>query len=75
MLLCANSTLNKKTVHLSAACYVHVPLYNVVKQMFTYQRFVEFVIKQRWVKILILVFIYCFVTLFNKNAFLSKDFP
>jgi hypothetical protein len=60
MLLCGKSPLKQNT----SLIHLHVLLYNATKQMFMCQRFAVFVIKQKYV---ILIFIYCFVTLFNKN--------
>jgi hypothetical protein len=38
MLLCGYNALKQKTVHSSMAYYVHVLLYNAVKQMFRYKK-------------------------------------
>jgi hypothetical protein len=35
MLLCGDNALKQNTLHSSVAYYVHVPLYNAAKQMFT----------------------------------------
>jgi hypothetical protein len=46
MLLSVNCTLKQKTAHSSTARCVPIRTYNLAKQMFAYQCFPTFVIKQ-----------------------------